>query len=295
MTVVRRITGLLLMIAAVIGLVFSILALATIWRVEPTLITNLQNVVTLLNQTMQTTSDGLSITKDALTASVNTVANLQTSLETTATTLESTDPLLTEVVDMMQKQLPDTIRATQQSLTTAQSSAQVIDSLLGSLSKIPLIGSSIGYKPEVPLSDALGQVAQSLNGLPDSFANMEDSLRNTQGNIQKFQADMTVMADSVGQIKSSVAQYEQVVDNYQASIAQVQSQLTALSAGVPQMTRALMLGLTVFLVWMAIAQLGLFTQGFELLTESVRRDVVEEIAEASENVLVVEAPHETHK
>jgi len=37
------------------------------------------------------------------------------------------------------------------------------------MSGIPLIGPSIGYDPEVPLSEALGQVAQNLEDLPDAF------------------------------------------------------------------------------------------------------------------------------
>lgn len=279
MTIIRRFIGLLLMIAAIIGLVFSIGGLVAIRRVEPNITTSLQSVVTLLNTTMKTTSDGLTVTKDSLKAAVDTVGNLQTSLETTATTMESADPLLGEIVTIMNKELPNTIKATQQSLTTAQESARMIDGLLTSLSAIPLLGSSFGYNPEVPLSEALGQVASSLDGLPDSFANMESSLTDTRSNIQTFQADMSVMAASVGEIESSVAQYEQVVTNYQTSIDQVQAQLETLSAQIPQLTRILVIGLTVFLVWMAIAQLGLFTQGWELLTEGGRRPAVKETVE----------------
>ena len=276
MIILRRFVGLLLMAAALVGFVFSILALVAIWSVEPNLTANFQNVVTLLNQTMETTSNGLTVTKDALKTSVATIGNLEQTLTTTAETVESADPMLGEVSRLMKDQLPATILATQQSLATAEQSAEVIDNLLKSLSGIPLIGPSIGYQPEVPLSDALGQVADSLDGLPDSFSAMADSMTTTQSKIQTFQADMSVMAASVGEIQSSVAQYEQVVDGYKSSIDQVQTQLESLSAGLPAITRMLVIGLTVFLAWMAIAQLGLFTQGWELLTEGGRRKPEEE-------------------
>lgn len=101
-----------------------------------------------------------------LKTSVATIGNLEQTLTTTAETVESADPMLGEVSRLMKDQLPATILATQQSLATAEQSAEVIDNLLKSLSGIPLIGPSIGYQPEVPLSDALGQVADSLDGLP---------------------------------------------------------------------------------------------------------------------------------
>ncbi len=118
----------------------------------------------------------------------------------------------------MEENLPDTIRATQTSLDTAQQSAATIDTVLRAMSGIPLIGPSIGYDPDVPLSDALGQVATSLENMPDTFIGMQDNLKTTQNSLQTFEADLTVMADSVGQIQSSVAQYDQVIGGYQASL-----------------------------------------------------------------------------
>jgi hypothetical protein len=96
---------------------------------------------------------------------------------------------------------------------------------------------------------------------------------------------MSVMSASVGKIRASVAQYEEVVSEYQASIDQVQAQLNHLSIRLPQITRTLAIGLTIFLLWMAVAQLGLLTQGWELVTESVRREVVEDITD--EQIVII--------
>lgn len=281
----RRLIGLILILAAISGLMISILGLAAIWRVHPSLTQNLQAGVDLISQTLETTAQGLTVTKDALTGSVETIGNLQATIETTASTISSTQPMLDEISRMMKSDLPNTIQATQQSLLTAQQSAQVIDGVLLTLSGIPLIGSSIGYNPEVPLSDALGEVAQSLQGLPDSFAKMADSMKTTQSNVQTFEADLSVMAGSVGEIQTSVAEYEKVISGYQASLDQVQTRLDALSNNLPQIVRTVVIGLTVFLVWLAIAQIGLFTQGWELLTESASRRVKPDVEEEEKAAL----------
>jgi methyl-accepting chemotaxis protein len=272
MSIFRRIIGVLLILAAILGLVVSIGAMYLTWNVQANLTTSLQNTIDLLGQTLQTTAQGLVVTQAALQNSVDMIGSLQATVETTAEAIGTTDPLLEEISSLLAEKLPNTIRATQTSLETAQQSAATIDTVLRAMSGIPLIGPSIGYDPQVPLSDALGAVAQQLENIPDTFIAMEDKLTTTQNSMQTFQADLTVMADSVGQIQSSVAQYDQVIGGYQASLEQVLAQLKLLSSNLPNIVRMASIGLTAFLVWMAIAQLGLFTQGWELLTETKEKE-----------------------
>lgn len=271
MTILRRLIGVLLILAAILGLVVSIGALYVIWNAQATMTTGLQNTIDLLGQTLETTSQGLVVTQQSLQSSVDLIGNLQSSVETTAEAIGSANPMVDEIARLMKEDLPDSIRATQTSLLTAKQSAAAIDNVLKAMSSIPLIGPSIGYDPEVPLADALGMVAESLQDLPDSFIKMQNDLKVTQSSLQTFEADLTVMADSVGQIQSSVAQYDQVIGGYQDSLNQILAQLDMLSTNLPNIVRLVSTGLTAFLVWMAIAQLGLFTQGWELLTENRKR------------------------
>jgi hypothetical protein len=266
MTLVRRIFGFLLIIAAILGLIISIVGIYYVWHIEPAMVSGMQNTVNLLSATLETTSQGLVVTKDALRNSVDMIGNMEMTLQTTAKAIDSANPMFDEITTLMDKQLPTTIQATQKSLNTAQESAQVIDSVLGTLSSIPLLGASIGYNPDVPLAQALGDVSQSLNGLPESFAGMKTSLQNTQNNIQTFQADLSMVTASVSQIQDSVSQYEMVVDNYHTSLQQVQAQLDLFSQNVPTYVHTFVIALTFFLVWMILAQIGLFTQGYEMFT-----------------------------
>jgi hypothetical protein len=190
-----------------------------------------------------------------------------------------------EIAKLMTENLPKTIESTNTSLRTAQESAKVIDSVLSTLSSIPLIGSSIGYNPQVPLDQALGEVADSLTGLPDSFANMGDSLKATSGNLETFQADLTVMAESIGEIEKNVAQFDTVVSGYQSSIARLNTRLSTFKANLPSIIRTVKLALTIFFVWMAIVQFGLFTQGWELIVEAAparKKEPEKEVTEKEE-------------
>jgi len=271
MSIFRKLIGILLLLAAVLGLIFSIGAIAFVWRIEQPLAENLVSTIDLLSQTMEITADGLEITQVAIRSSVDTISALQSTVQTTASTIKSSGPMVEEINALMQTDLPNTIQATEASLRAASQSARVIDGLLGTFSSIPLVGSSLNYNPDVPLSAALSDVADNLSSLPQAFDNMAESLEETTSNIETFQADLSVMAESIGQIESSVAQYEQVIAGYQYSITQVVAGLDNLKTNIPTFVHFLILAMTVFFVWMAIAQLGLLTQGWELVTEQPQR------------------------
>ncbi|MBN1147592.1 MAG: hypothetical protein JXA78_10065 [Anaerolineales bacterium] len=264
-TLFRRIIGILLVTAAIGGLVFSIVGIVGVWRYKAAAVESLTTTVQILGDTLDTTVAGLEVTQESLQGAVSSLGALQGTLQTTAKTVESTEPVMGEISRMMEEDLPEAITAAQTSLQAAQSSAAVIDGVLMTISGIPLIGSSINYNPEVTLAEALGQVSGSLDGLPDSFAAMEDGLSDTSHNLQVLQVDFALMVDAVKQIEIAVAQYEAVVGGYQGSVAQVQAQLDLLAKNIPTIVNILSWGLTIFLVWMAIAQIGLFTQGMERL------------------------------
>ncbi len=268
MSAVRKLIGILLLIAALIGLIFSIAGITILWRVEPKITAGIETTVDLLVETLETTSQGLVVTQVALKSAVDTVSALETTVQTIATTIKSSTPMVVDIRNLITEEVPQTIMATETSLRASQKSAAIIDSVLGTLSSIPLIGGAVGYNPEVPLAESLGQVADSLSSLPDALNNMETSLSETNTNLETFQSDLTMMADSIGQISSSISEYDKVILGYKASVDQIINSLEGLKTSLPTYVRYLLLALTVFLVWMAVANLGLLTQGWELVTEN---------------------------
>lgn len=278
----RKLIGLLLIIASILGLVISIAGIVTIWRVEANIGTALQSSVDLLVGTLETTGQGLSVTQDALKASVQTISAMADTVQTIATTVQSSTPMVDQISVMMDKDLPDAISAAETSLRSAQQSAAVIDSLLSTLSGLPLIGSSLKYDPQTPLSESLGEVADSLQDLPDSLTKMHASLQSTTSNLETFHTDLTTTSLAIRDIETSVANYGSVIGAYQGSIAQLKAGMDALKNSLPQYVHIGVLALTAFLVWLAIDQLGLITQGWELLTETPKKKTAPSKKEAQE-------------
>ncbi len=262
-SILRRIIGVVLILASIGGLVFSISGMFFVWLVEASVTQNIQTGVEAMSQALDTTAQGLAVTQEALQGSLASIQSVGATLETAGKTIDTTEPMLDEISQVLSDDLPKTIRATQISIATAQQSAGVVDTVLGALSYIP----GINYNPGTSLSSALGGVSTSLKDLPQSFTDMATSLQDTKHNLQTFRVDFSLMKDAIRQVESSMTQYESIIEGYHTSVTQVQSQLHLLDKNLPNLIRGITWGLTIFLIWMAIAQLGLFAQGWDLLTQ----------------------------
>ena len=278
MKAIRGLSGLLLILAAIIGLFFSVFGIVSVNRYKPILTESLIENLDVINATLEATADGLTATQSSLEAAVIAMGSLQNTVSTTAATIQSSEPMLDTLVQLMDEELPNTIRATQSSLLTAQESAKVIDSVLNAVSLLP----GISYNPQTPLHEALGEVSNSVDDLPDSFGNMKDSLEDARHDLQIIQVDLILMADTIRQIEVSLAESESILEQYQATVDSIQSQISKLQANLPNFLDNAAIAVYIFLGWMALAQIGLFTQGWELLMGERESQPKDETSEAKQ-------------
>lgn len=267
MKVFRIIIGLILILAAILGLVFSIFGIISINRYSSIISENLINNIDIIGSTLETTAQGLSDTQDSLSAATVALVSLQNTISTTADTISASEPMLDSLGKLLDEDLPNTISATQTSFETAQESAKVIDSVLKALSFLP----GIDYDPETPLHEALSDVSESLNGIPESLSGMNDGIEDTSHNLQVIQVDLILMKDTIRQIENSLSSSEDVLEQYQNTVSSIQTQISDLQERIPNIINTVSILVYIFLGWMAAAQIGLLTQGWELITRNKKQ------------------------
>jgi len=276
MSALRRILGVLVMIAGILGLLLSLAGLVMVWVTKPTMATYANNTIDTLHKSVTTSKDVMEITAQALGATIDSVDALSAMLGTTATTVEETMPVIGQVDKIMAVTLPATLGATTDSLYTAQEAAQVLESTIQSLdafrfllSGTPLLGDIVGqtgesYNPDKPLADSLGELAVNLEGLPDTFIEMAGNLSATDDNLGSVQANLITMSDSVGLISSSLSDYKNMISRSQASMDDLTSIITNIQANLGNILNGVVIVLTLFLIWLLAAQIVILTQGWEL-------------------------------
>src|SRR5664280_2880318 len=146
----RKIVGILLVIAAAAGILFSLIGLIEIWRYRPVVTKTVVENLALVDQSLNTTQDVLTIVGQVVQTTTIDVTSIQATTQALALGIHDTNPMLDSLISLTSTDLPATVSATQTSLASAQNSALLIDNVLTALTSIPFL-SVDAYKPVVPL------------------------------------------------------------------------------------------------------------------------------------------------
>jgi hypothetical protein len=258
--------GVMLILAAGIGLIFGGSGLVLYWRFAPRLESNLQNGVNLLERSVKTTGDLLQLVGQVLDQSMQSVDTVDTTLQDVGSMLGSTSQVTASVSNLFQKDLVPVVQETQSSLESVQSSAKVIDDTLKIISGIPFIGAR--YRPDVPLQDSIARVKGSLDSVPVSLKSVGKEMDTASTNILAMQSDLDTLGQQIIEIRQNLSKAEKTIADYQIILEELRASLELIRGGLPETIRLLGWGVSLFLVWLLIAQVGLLTQGLELIQRS---------------------------
>lgn len=259
----KRILGILMMIAAGTGIIFSLIGQIEIWRYRPAVTKTMVDNLALVDQTLNTTQDVLNLVGEVVQTTTAEVVALHGTTNTLSLAIQDTNPMFDSLIGLTGKDLPTAVSATQTSLTSAQSSALLIDDVLTALTSIPFLPVA-AYKPEVPLHTALAQVSASLNTLNPSLVTINTSLVDGKANLGVLKTELTNISETTQGINRTLGNTQTVIDQYKLVTTQLKGNVKAAQRAAPGWILAITCTLSFMLGWLLIAQLGLGMQGRDL-------------------------------
>jgi hypothetical protein len=262
-----RLVGVTLLLAGIVGLLFSIAGLVVLDRVRDQAEAFAIGQLDLLEQALTTTAEGLALADTSLSQAAETVVTLEQTMSGVSLAVSDTVPMVDVIADLIGEQLPTTIGVTQDTLYSVATSAQVVDDVLALITSIPFLGTA-RYDPKVPLHLGFEEVAASLDGIPESLVATQDGLTATRDHLQGLQQDFAAMAEDIGQVGTSVKDAQLVLDQYQEIVIDLQEMLSSVRQSLPGWLAGVQVAASLLLIWVGIAQLGLITQGWELMGRS---------------------------
>lgn len=265
---IRRILALVagsaLIIAGILGLGLSIGGLVILPRLERQIEAVAADQLEILDRALAATADGLNTAQGSLDQTAEALDSLEVIMGSVGQAISDTAPVLDVATDLLSEQLPTTIESTQETLTSVATSAQIVDDILVGLSAIPLLGLD-RYSPEVPLHQGFQEVADGLDGIPELLLTAGDGLSAGAGSLQDIEAGFAAMGQGIGEAGTSLGSAQLVLEDYQEIVSNLQETLSSVGESLPGWLRTLRWTLTLVLVWLGVAQLGLITQGWDLL------------------------------
>jgi methyl-accepting chemotaxis protein len=258
----KRISGIVLIVVAAISLLISVWGLVQIWTLRQPVADAAVAGVDLFAETLDTTSDALKVTSESLQSASDSVTMIERTSLSVAQTMSTTRTTVGSFANLMGKDLPTSIDATRTALKSAQSSAVVVDNVLMTLSRIPLI--NIQYNPAVPLSAALGDVAKSLDNLPPTFSTIERNLNTTGDSLDQVITNLNELPKTTQPVQRNIVDAQQVVARYQSQVDRLQKLIQPIKASLPMTCTVITLGLTFLVFWLGVLQVQVLLRGLEL-------------------------------
>lgn len=263
--ILLRFLGIFLVAVALAGVLLCCVGIYGVWRFKGVAESETLALLDLASQTVDSAVEGLSSTQVSLEAALESINSLDASLKIVDVTMENSTHFFDTTSQLTSDILPNTIRSTQKAIQTAAQSAKLVDDTLAIIAAIPLVGS--GYKPDTPLSDALLEISTSLDALPGTIEGINDDVLEIKGNMVDLEAQIKNASGQTEQIKNSLGETKSVIVKVNDLAKQIQPRLTNLRTYIPRWLNYLVWGLTIFFVWIAIAQIGIIVQGLGLILE----------------------------
>ena len=175
-TTLNKILAISIVVVTAIGLLISLFFLVETWRYRQPVTEKLQSFAKQTSTILGTSEKGLNIIDDVVINVYSSTLDLERLNQCPSQTMQTSSQFFGSASTFMGQGLINTITNTQSAIDTAQASAVVIDNILTTLSKIPLIG--IDYNPSRPLNEALGDVSASLDPLQVTHQGFRDKFED---------------------------------------------------------------------------------------------------------------------
>lgn len=263
--VIKRTIGFTLVLLASISMLVSMYAIVQVHRIHEPVEQGILNGIDSLEAALDTLGEALTLLQDVLSNTTTLLTSAKTTAVNIAQSVHDTGLMADNLVTLTSDELPLTIASTQTSLGSAQSTAVIIDGILDGLAKIPLIG--LDYRPEVPLSTALGQVSTSLDPLYTSLADVSDNLETTSTDLQAVETEIIQISLDIGDTLKNLSEAQEMIISYLEEITVLQIKLSKLREDAPGVIKTAVWAFTILLFSLLVAQLGTLVRGLEMMLE----------------------------
>jgi hypothetical protein len=216
--------GSILTLIAIIGMIFSIFGIAVTWYIKPKIQNTVYMLIDSLDQILINTDSGLLVLDNSLKGAADNLDLILATLDNLNSTIDNISVSLGSSADLIGGDLRLTIIDTQTALSSAASSAVLIDNTLRIIAALPLMPD---YRPDVPLSTSLEQVSGSMDNVPESFLNIEQYIRETEEGMLLLKTDVTQLASDIRTYESDLFDARAILTEYELIIDDLREQLSS--------------------------------------------------------------------
>jgi methyl-accepting chemotaxis protein len=210
-----RRAGQLMIGLGVVGALVALFGMVVGWMFVGQLATASDDTLEVTLQSLDAIEDTLDLADDVLVSSVDGIDALAGALTAVSGSFDAGTAAIDDIAGLADTIGPslgdaaDTVR-------TLERIGGDIDAVLAALSNIPF---GPDYEPTAGLGDTFGQLADTLEALPDQLASTSSNLTEFTGSAGDLQQQLDGLASSVTAISDDLADTPALIDQYRQSVA----------------------------------------------------------------------------
>ena len=251
--------GKILIIFSSLGLLFSLAGIAVSWMIKPDLQSGFVTVIDTLEDTLENTDEGLLVLDSALENTKSNLGIISSTFDSLDGTIDGILQSLDSSAVLVGDDLRQTILETQIALSSAATSAELIDKTLSIIAAIPFLGAK--YQPEVPLHTSLETVAGSMDDIPKSLESMEESLSATSEGLGLLNENLTTLSEDLNKFEEDLGDAQDVLIEYRRIIVDIEGNIDNLRENLSLYLTLTIIFFTGILFSLAVAQFITLLQG----------------------------------
>lgn len=181
---------------SVVGIVLDILGILLIPFLAARVSSWADERMVSMAQETNRLSDSIRQINITIDSGVVVLGTADTTIRGIESSIEDTGPLIDSSASLIGNQAPQIIDDTHDALLVAEEGARAIDQVLRNLAKISFL-TGVSYAPEIPLDEAISEVADSLQPLPDDLRRVGDELAQIRSGIDDVGNALLIAGDEL--------------------------------------------------------------------------------------------------
>ena len=270
-SVLKRIFGFVLILTSAAALLLSLLGLARLPGASSNLTKTSTEVINTTLSTIQITRQSLATASDVLEQADSSLSVVVTTINDVGSTLQDTDDLVGNLGNVAGENLPEVIDSTQESLITAQESAQVIEGVLRTLNGLSFL-TGVSYNPDIPMPESIGEISIALDGLSPAFKDMQGNLEILQANLSLVESNVSGLSENLSDIQASVADAQTLISDYDVLLHDIENDLENASKRVSSSIRIAAWIAGFFIIWLIVVQVAMIMRGWEYISKKTTEE-----------------------
>lgn len=249
---------------AIFGWLISLSGLVLLWASYRPVKKTTMELVEVTSGALQVSSQTIVLLENSLIQAEGSLNEITHTSEGFSSVVDNTSSVLEEVSQILGDEFIKILRGTSAGMEGLEKTSRLIDGTLVFISSIPFLGGD-RYEPEVPLAESVAGIRRDLEAMPLALEGISDQINETAIGLQPLPTAMENLNVHLEGIQKNLVETRRQLEEYQSLIETYQNQLENLKNNLPAVITSIYITLSLLLLWIALAQTGLFTQGIERL------------------------------